>query len=149
MKKITVIFTALLLALVIAGALPAYVFADSIPEYISEVKIGMGKKPEEAKSALDGFKILSDEKGNPVDLNQDAGGGLGSKGEKIVYLGYKTTTDPSEAITDLALMNMKGKYSVEEYDALMEYQMKSQIIPLVDNFLAAIDEYRANLESEK
>ena len=148
MKKITIILTAIILALLIAGTLPAQVFADSMPEYISEVKIGMGKKAADAEKALAGYKILSDENGNPVDLNDDAGGGLGSKGEKVVYLGYKTTTDRKEAITDLALMNMKGGYSVQEYEALMETQMKSQIIPLVESFQAAIDEYRINYYSD-
>ncbi|MBR6361455.1 MAG: hypothetical protein IKS04_06625, partial [Clostridia bacterium] len=147
MKKITMIITALVMALLIAATIPAQVFADSIPEYISEVKIGMGKKASDAKAALNGYIILSDAKGNPVDLNKDAGGGMGSKGEKVVYLGYKTTTDRKEAVTDLALMNMKGGYSVEDYDTLMEGQMKSQIIPFVENFLAAINEYRSNCRS--
>ena len=135
------------MALLIAATMPAQVFADSIPEYISEVKIGMGKDGNAAKAALSGYKILSDDKGNPVDLNQKAGGGFASKGEKVVYLGYKTTADRNDAITDLALMNMKGGYSVQEYDALMKGQMKSQIIPLVDNFLSAINEYRSNCRS--
>ncbi len=148
MKRMVLIITALLLALTIAGSLPAQVFADSVPEYISEVKIGMGKKAPEAAAALEGYKILTDENGKRVDLNQNAGGGLGSKGEKCIFLGYKTTTDRSEAISDLALMNMKGGYSVQEYEALMETQMKAQIIPFVDNFLAAINEYRENLKSE-
>ncbi len=147
MKHLSKILVALVLALVMAATLPAQVFADAAPEYISEVKIGMGKEAKDAKAALEGYKILSDEKGNPVDLNQKAGGGLGSKGEKVVYLGYKTTTDRKDAVTDLALMNMKGGYSVQEYEALMETQMKSQIIPFVDGFLAAINEYRANYSS--
>ncbi|MBR5112154.1 MAG: hypothetical protein IK097_01875, partial [Clostridia bacterium] len=147
MKKLTMIITALVMALLIAAVMPAQVFADSIPEYISEVKIGMGKDGKTAKAALEGYKILSDGKGNPVDLNQSAGGGWGSKGEKVVLLGYKTTTKRSEAVTDLALMNMKGGYSVQEYEALMESQLKSQIIPFVDNFLVAIDEYRTNCRS--
>ena len=90
MKKITIIITSLVMALLIAGTVPAQVFADSVPEYISEVKIGMGKDSEDAAAALAGFKILSDEKGNPVDINQKAGGGAGSKGDKVVYIGYKT-----------------------------------------------------------
>jgi hypothetical protein len=44
MKKLSIIITAVMLALVIAAMLPAQVFAASVPEYISEVKIGMGKK---------------------------------------------------------------------------------------------------------
>ena len=114
MKKFIMAFIALVTALLIAAILPAQVFADSIPEYISEVKIGMGKDGKSARAALSDYKILSDDKGNPVDLNQKAGGGLGSKGDKVVYLGYKTTADRDEAITDLALMNMKGGYSVQE-----------------------------------
>ncbi len=147
MKKTALVFTAVIMALLMAALMPAQVFADAVPEYISEVKIGMGKKPEDAKAALEGYTILSDESGNPVDLNQKAGGGWGSKGEKVVYLGYKTTTDRDDAVTDLALMNMKGGYSVQDYEMLMESQMKSQIIPFVDNFLAAIKEYRENYNS--
>ena len=84
MKRLIMIITALVMAVLIAATLPAQVFADSLPEYISEVRIGMGKKAEDAKSELDGYKILSDAKGNPIDLNQKAGGAWGSKGEKIV-----------------------------------------------------------------
>ncbi len=148
MKRLTIIITAFVLALLMAGILPAQVFADSVPEYISEVKIGMGKETADAEKALAGYTILSDSKGNPVDLNQKAGGGFGSKGEKVVYLGYKTTSDRKNAITDLALMNMKGGYSVQDYEALMDLQMKSQIIPFADRFITTLEEYRLNSESE-
>ena len=147
MKRISTVVLVIVLALLTAALLPAQVFADSLSEYVSEVKIGMGKDAGEAKAALDGYTILSDDKGNPVDLNQGAGGGWGSKGDKIVYLGYKTTTDEKDAITDLALMNMKGGYSVKDYEYLMETQMEAQIIPFVDNILASINEYRENCNS--
>jgi hypothetical protein len=135
------------MAALMATLLPTQVFADSITEYVSEIKIGMGTSSDKAKKALEGYTILSDGN-NPVDLNQKAGGGWGSKGEKVVYLGYKTTTDSKQAITDLALMNMKGGYDVAEYEALMETQMKSQILPFVENFFAAIEEYRENYNSD-
>ena len=145
MKHLSSILIALALALVIAGTLPAQVCADSLPEYISEVKVYEGNCD---KAASEGFKILSDDKGDPVDLNQGSGStDTGAKGNKKVYLGYKTTTVRSEAITDLALMNMKGGYDVAEYDKLMDGQMSRQIVPFVENFLAAIDEYRENYES--
>ena len=140
MNRILQVLLAIFMAVLMGTLLPVQVFADT-PEYISEVKIGMGKTAEEAKAALEGYTILD------TDLNQNAGGGLGSKGEKVVYLGYKTTKNRNEAITDLALMNMKGGYSVKDYETLMETQMKSQIIPLVDSFLAAINEYRENYEA--
>ena len=146
MKKASMIFIAILLALLIAGTLPAQVLADSLPEYISEVKIYEGNCDA---AASEGFKILSDDNGDPVDLNQGSGStAIGAKGNRKVYLGYKTTTVRSAAITDLALMNMKGGYDCAEYDKLMEGQICQQIAPFVDSFLAAIDEYRANYNSE-
>ena len=138
MKRIFIVFTTVILAVLLGTLHPVQVLAASSPDYISEVKIGMGKTAEEAKAALEGYTILD------VDLNRKAGGGLGSKGEKAVYLGYKTTKNKSEAITDLALMNMKGGYSIEDYDYLMETQMKAQIIPLVNSFLTTVKEYRQN-----
>ena len=145
MKHIPMAVIAVFLAVLVMAVMPAQVFAESLPEYISEVKVYIGSyKGAESE----GFTVLKGDDGKPVDLNKGAGGGWGSQGDKAVYLGYKTTTKVSEAITDLALMNMKGGYSVEEYEALMEGQMKSQIIPFVDNFLASINEYRENYNSE-
>ena len=153
MKRILQITIALFMAVLMGTLLPVQVFADT-PDYISEVKIGMGrwnsdddKKSDAALKSLEGYTILSDDSGNPVDLNRSAEGGIGSKGEKVVYLGYKTTKNPNEAITDLALMNMKGGYSVKDYEILMDTQMKAQIIPLVDRFLAVINEYRKNYKA--
>ena len=143
MKRISRSVIAVLLAVLVMTVMPAQVFADSMPEYISEVKVFYDNVDGAA-----GYTILRDANGNPVDLNQDAGGGWGSNGDKAVYLGYKTTHDAQEAITDLALMNMKGGYSTEDYDALMDGQMKSQIAPFIESFLKAINEYRQNLKSE-
>ena len=129
MKKLSIIILAFMLALTIACTLPAQVFADSLPEYISVVKVYEGNCD---KAASEGFKILRDEKGNPIDLNQGSGSKeIGAKGNKKVYLGYKTTTDRYDAITDLALMNMRGGYDTAEYDKLMEGQMSQQIITFV------------------
>ena len=140
MNRIFKIIVSVILAVLMACLLPAQVFADT-PDYISEIKIGMGKTEDEAKAALKGYVILD------TNLNKDAGGGTGSKGEKAVYLGYKTTSDKKDAITDLALMNMKGGYNPVDYDTLMDKQMNSQIIPFVRDFLDAINEYRDNYAS--
>jgi hypothetical protein len=144
MKRLSKLITALFLAVLTAAMVPAHVFADS-PDYIGEIKIYIGDYKE---ATGEGFTILKGDDGKPVDLNQKAGGGLGSKGEKAVYLGYKTTKNKSEAVTDLALMNMKGGYRTKDYENLMNTQMKSQIIPLVDSLLDAIKEYRTNYYSE-
>ena len=123
---------------------PARVLADS-PDYISEVKVAMG---DNAEDDLAGYTILKDKDGKAIDLNQGAGGGTGSEGNKRVILGYKTTKNQSEAITDLAVMNMKGGYDIKKYDKLIEQRMNSQIIPMIEGFLATIHEYRENLESD-
>ena len=126
---------------------------DSGKTYISEVKIGMGETEEEAKKELEeeGYTILKDS-GKNADLNKDAGSKSSLKrgaNDKIVYLGYKTTKDPEEAITDLAVMNMNGGYSIEDYNILMDQQMDSQIKPFVDRFISALEEYRANYAKKK
>jgi hypothetical protein len=143
MKRIIRKTIAAFLAVLMAALLPVQVFADT-PEYISEIKVFEGSY-EQAES--EGYTLLKDGSA-PIDLNANAGGGLGSKGEKAVYLGYKTTSDSRNAITDLALMNMKGGYSVQEYEALMETQMSSQILPFISRFLVAVMEYRENYASD-
>ncbi len=149
MKSLSRALIAVILAILTAMTLPAQVFADSTDEkYISEVQIGVGKSASEAEKALEGYEILKDGNGNYADLNKNAGAtGTGAKGNRVVYLGFKKTAYANEAITDLAVMNMKGGYSVEDYEALMESNMKDQIIPFVDSFLAAIEEYRENCNS--
>ncbi len=152
MKYLSRAIIAVFIAVLIGTLFPVQVFADT-PDYISEVKIGMGKNSEDALAGLEGYTVLKDGN-NPVDLNQDAGKesngpfSVGAKGNKIVYLGYKTTKNIKEAITDLALMNMKGGYDVNEYEILMEYQLKSQILPFVESFTKSLEEYRANYNSK-
>ena len=150
MKHISRVLIALLLAVLIAMTLPAQVFAEGTDEkYISEVQIGVGKNASEAEKSLDGYEILKDDKGNYVDLNKNAGAtGIGGKGNRVVYMGFKRTANDKQAITDLAVMNMKGGYKVEDYEALMEQQMSSQILPFVENFLSTLAEYRENYKSK-
>ena len=149
-KNVFVTLLSVVLALLMA-TIPSLQIAAAENEnrlvvYLSEVRIGVGKTSEEAEKALEGYTILKDGNTN-VDLNQNAGGGIGSKGERVVYLGYKTTTDRAEAITDLAVMNMKGGYSVKDYELLMEQYMTEQVIPFVEDFIATIKEYRENYNS--
>ena len=154
MKRLLTIITSALLCVTMLVLSPAQVAAsaaDSGKKYISEVKVGMGKTSEEASKELleEGYTILADDKGNYADLNEDAGTGNALKegpNEKIVYLGYKTTDDAGDAITDLAVMNMNGGYSYEDYEKLMQKQMDTQIKPFVDRFISTLSEYRENLK---
>ena len=128
-------------------------------KYISEIRIGVGSTPDQAKKELEegGYTILKDDTGNYADLNVDAGSkSLLKEGptDKIVYLGYKTTSDPEQAITDIAAINMgvddsSRPYSVDDYNVLMEKAMESQIKPFVDRFIATLEEYRENYKKPK
>ena len=158
MNRITTIITSVILCVTMLLLGPAQVAASAAENekktYISEVKVGMGVKSEEAAKELlaEGFTILTDDSGQYADLNKDAGSkSILKKGpnQKIVYLGYKTTEDAGDAITDLAVMNMDGGYSFQDYEKLMDTHMDTQIKPFVDRFIATLTEYRENLKKPK
>ena len=147
MKRFLNTAVAIILSILMAFISTAQVFAAGTKTYISEVKVAMGGKAE-SDLKNEGYTILCDEGGDPIDLNEGAGGGKYSQGNKKVLIGYKTTSKKSEAITDLAVMNMCGGYMVEEYDLLMKRYLGAQISPFIDKFLVTINEYRENIESE-
>lgn len=133
MKKIKIV-TALLLALLLAIHLPMSAYAaETKSQYISEVKIGYGDAGKEALKEA-GYTVRD-------DLNLNPGG----EGDDV-WLGYKTTLNQNEAITDMALMNQGTGYKFqgwsEELDALQE-----EISALIDRFEIAIKEYQANLKA--
>ena len=153
MKKISMILIALVLCVAMAALTPAQVMAAANGDkalYISEVKVGMGETSDAAAAELlaEGFTILKQDDGSYADLNEETGTkSLGMKEgptQKVVYLGYKTTDNPKEAITDLAVMNMNGGYSVQDYNVLMANHLEGEIKPFINRFIAALEEYRDN-----
>ena len=96
-------------------------------QYLSEVKMFYGNTPEEAKITCEaeGYTFC------PTNLNEgapeiiyevDEHGSNGSEAPVThinanpgVYMGYKTTNDPGDAITDLSLLDMKYTH-FEEID---------------------------------
>ncbi len=114
--------------------------ASSKATYIKDVVISYGNTEEEAKNWLteNGYEILDN------NLNEGADDWISSK--RAVYLGYTTTNDAEEAITDMRLMNMKGGYSVQDYQMLLEEQ-KTNIRNFLNTFLIAVNEYRTNYTS--
>ena len=111
--------------------------ASSKATYIKDVVISYGSTEDEAKNWLteNGYQVLDH------NLNEGADDLISSK--RAVYLGYTTTEDAEEAVTDMKLMNMKGGYSVQDYQMLLEEQ-KTNIRSFLDNFIIAINEYRTN-----
>ena len=154
MKKLLTVITSALLCMTMLVLAPTQVIASAAEndkKYLSEVKVGMGETSDQASKELlaEGYTILKDDNGNYADLNEDAGSKSSLKegpNQKIVYLGYKTTSDASDAITDLAVMNMNGGYSYDDYEKLMQTHMETQIKPFVGRFIATLREYRENLQ---
>ncbi len=111
--------------------------ASSGKKYVKEVILSYGDTEDEAKQWLtdNDYEVLDN------NLNQGADSTLSTK--RAVYLGYKTTDKKDEAITDMKLMNMKGGYSVQDYQMLLEDQ-KNTIKVFFDNFKVAVQEYRNN-----
>ena len=125
-KQCAKMITALVLALVMAAAAPFNAHASSKSgKYVSEVFVAYGKDAEDAKKTLGSLGFT------PVE------GNLNDGGKTYVMLGYKTTDDIRDSITDLAVMNMRGDYSVEDYKTLM----KKQKTEIADAFCTTIQSH--------
>ena len=133
MKFSTKLISMLLSLLMVFSALPIVTFAATEKTYIKEVRISTAADEATAKQWLteNGYLVLD------VNLNQKSGG-------DAVYMGYITTTNPDEAITDMAVMQMDGGYSFAEYQALVE-QQRQDIDDMIDILETSIDEARENL----
>ena len=137
MKTTTKILSILMALLMLVMALPITAFAAKQETYIKEIRISTASTADAAKKWLtdNGYTVVD------TDLNQKTG-------KDYVYIGYKTTTNPDEAITDISLMQMDGGYSFSEYEALLE-QKTQQINNMLDSLGACLAEARANLAAGK
>ena len=122
----------ILAVLLLISALPITVFAEGKTEYIKEVRISTAATESEAKQWLidNGYKVLD------FNLNQKSNG-------DVVYMGYTTTTNPEEAITDMAVMQMNGGYSFADYEAMLD-EKKEDISFLVDSIEMVIQKAYRN-----
>ena len=101
-------------------------------DYVSEVRISTAKTEDAAKDWLwdHGYEVQ--------DQNLNNG-----TGKDAVYLGYKTTSDPDKAITDMAVMDMKGGYSYGDYEEILK-QQEDGVKEIVKSVRVSLKEYRAN-----
>ena len=127
------------------------------------MRIGYASDEEDAYQSLvdAGFTVMTYNTGyvnndvgkdykNYADLNQ--GGSSKAygfrKGSAVVYLGYKTTKNKDEAITDIVAMEMNGNYSFVDYQNLLKQMKDTQLMPFIRQFIATLNEYRENYRSE-
>ena len=134
MKFSTKLISMLLSLLMVFSALPIVTFAAAEKTYIKEVRISTASDESAAKQWLteNGYLVLD------VNLNQKSGG-------DAVYMGYITTTNPDEAITDMAVMQMDGGYSFAEYEAMIE-ERKKDIDAMLSSISVAIETARDNYQ---
>ena len=136
----TKLLSFLMAAVMLFTAFASSVFAadgDGKGRYVKDVYVAYGETKEKAE------KWLRDNGWEPLfDLNEGKTSDA-FKNKPAAVLGIKRTDDPSEAITDMATMNMKGGYSFDDYEALVE-QKKTDITEFINTFVPALNEYRDN-----
>lgn len=111
---------------------------DNSEKYLKDVFIAYGETKEEAE------KWLRDNGWEPfADLNEGKSSQATGIHNAVAVMGIKRTSDPTEAITDMATMNMKGGYSFDDYESLVK-QKKTDIDEFINTFVPALQEYRDN-----
>jgi len=141
MGKIVNAVISVMLVAIMAIIQPMAVSAADTEVYVSEVIIETGKTESEAKAKLtdNGYTVFDKNISNTGSSDEECG---------YMYIGYKTTDNPDESITDIRTMNMGGGYSYAEYDELIN-QKTEEIGVQIDNLTAAVKEYRQNYNDKK
>ena len=139
-----------LLSIIVAGAMVfniasvrAYADESAPGKYVKDVFIAYGKTEKQATEWLtkNGWEPLAG------DLN--AGKASFFDDNKIqdqnvaAVMGIKRTNKEKDAVTDMAVMNMSGGYSIPDYSSLLKTK-KSEIDEFVNSFMPVIEEFRAN-----
>ena len=110
--------------------------AARVTYYLSDIKMAEAATADEAK------KLLTDEGYEILDKNLNPGGG------KVVYLGYKKSTNVDDAITDVRVMNMNGGFNISDYDSIVEEALQTYKKE-VDNIRIAANEFAENYKAGK
>ena len=145
------IVTALLTPAAFLGSNQVFAAAEQT-KYIKEIRVYSGthkdkddaenwckKQPENKDKDPDNdWAVFSD------NLDKGADGAL--KKSVGVYLCYQTTTNPKEAIRDIAVMNENGNYSEGAYERILNEQ-REMYADLVCDTKAMIEEYRLNYQN--
>ena len=115
-------------------------------EYLDDLRLIYADTYEEAQTILsetklEGYKILNS------NLNAASGVVNTLLGNTGVWLAYKTTTDINNAITDIAIMQMGGGYSVGNYQSMIE-QSRKEYEKLGEIYMDAIDYFAEAYDAE-
>ena len=128
--------------------------ASEEKQYVSDIIVSYG---EGDSAEADAKQWLTDNGYTVVDTNLNAGAESGASASAIswltdarsaraVYLGYKTTTDSSQAITSLKTMNMTGNYSFDSYQEVLD-SLADEIKIFMEDLKVTLAEWRANYDA--
>ena len=110
--------------------------AGRVTYYLSDLKMAEASTEDEAK------KLLTDKGYTVLDKNLNPGG------DKVVYLGYKKSTNVDDAITDVKVMNMNGGFNISDYETIFEEAMDTYSSE-VNNLRIAANEFAENYKAGK
>ncbi len=142
------------LSVILAGAIVfniaavrAFADEDAPGQYVKDVFIAYGKTEQEAA------EWLTENGWEPVEGDFNAGkasywdNSAGHRDNVAAVMGIKRTDKKEKAITDMAVMNMTGGYSIPDYTAMLD-QKKAEINEFVNGFMPAINEFRDNFNDK-
>ena len=150
-KALSVVLAgAMVICLSATAGVPMAVHAEETEgggKYVSDVFIAYGKTEKKATEWLqkNGWE--------PIKGDFNAGKASFFDDNKVqdqnvaAVMGIKRTDDKNNAVTDMAVMNMKGGYSIPDYEQLLE-EKKGQIDEVVNGMKPILSEYRQNLEGK-
>ncbi len=116
------------------------VFASAVenkPEYISEVQVFSGNSLDEAVNSCESAGYIAVKK----NINRSEDGD--EKDNGIFIVGYKTTEDSDEAITDISLLQMNSGYQDYTYADVAERAME-KLGNVPTELLYAVNEFAEN-----
>ena len=110
-------------------------------DYVSELRLfktnGSDMSSVVKKAEADGWTMVSDN-GSPVDLNE------WTERDKIL-MGYKTSKNKADAITDIRMLEMNHGYEFFDYQKIVESQY-DKLDGLVADLAEASSEFAANVK---
>ena len=102
--------------------------------YVKDVKLIYAESKSEAISQVPaGYKLLDN------DLNK------GADTDYQVYFAYTTTTDPSEAITDIKMMNMNGGFVLSDYEEQLQ-DVQENVKKMANDIKIAVEIFTQNYQ---
>ena len=134
MKNIIRVIISLILAISLTLTVLPVSAARPTTQFLSELQMAQASTADEAK------KMLTDAGYKVIDKNLNPNGG------DVVYVGYKTSSNVEDAITDISVMNMNGGFSITSYDLILAESLQ-EYKDMIKYFRTAANEFAENYKA--